>query len=360
MERKKKVFIYAYDKVNLGDDLFVQTLVTRYPQAQFYIRTDPVNRGTFRELQNLRVLDPSSNIGRWLGKIRPSFAARYEARWENRCNAMVYIGGSVFMEYPTSPQFVDWLKYQARRHPFFVLGANFGPYRTEEYRQGLDGAFRMMEDVCFRDQYSCRMFSENDQVRIAPDMLLACPMPEVPVTPRQIFVSVIDTQGRDGCCCDYVGNMARILQGYLDDGCTLVLASFCRAEGDENGIRKIIAQMNVREDSRIRILCYDGTNREEMMKTLVSSEYVIASRFHGTILAMAAGRPVLPVIYSDKLTHVLEDLNFPGVCFDLRQEETWDYQRSRENWDNPPAPISASIRQKATEHFAKFDEFMKN
>ena len=354
----KKAFVYAYDKRNLGDDLFIHTLAMRYPQVRFYIRTDSANRETFRELPNLKVVEPSSATGRWLAKIRPSFGSRYEARWENRCDAMIYIGGSVFMEYPTSAQFVDWLKYQAGRHPFFVLGANFGPYRTESYHRGVDEAFRMMEDVCFRDRYSRSLFPDNDRVRVAPDMLLACPMPEIPVIPKQVFASVIDPQGRGECRCDYIRNMARILQGYLDDGCSLVLASFCREEGDEAGIQAVLSAMNVRQESRIQVLCYDGTNREEMLTALTQSDYVIASRFHACILAMAAGRPVLPVIYSDKLTHVLEDMDFSGICFDLRREEDWDYLRSRQNWDDPVPPLSWRVRQEAEGHFEKLDAFL--
>ena len=354
----KRVFLYAYDKRNLGDDLFIQTLVTRYPQVQFYIRTDPENRESFQGLPNLRVLERSSAMGRWLGKIRPSFESRYETRWENRCSAMVYIGGSIFMEYPSSPQFVEWLKYQGERHPFFVMGANFGPYHTEKYREDLGTSFSHLQDVCFRDKYSCRMFEGCGNVRYAPDILLGFTMPSARVVEKQVFVSVIDTENREDCNDDYVCSMARILRGYLDDGCTLVLASFCRAEGDEAGIRKILTEMKAEQDPRIRMRCYDGTNREEMLKCLASSDYVIASRFHGVILAMAAGRPVLPVIYSDKTLHVLEDLNFDGKYIDLRKNEQWDYLSSRSNWDHPLTPISEHTRKATEGHFEKLDSFL--
>ena len=41
---KKRCFLYAYDKQNLGDDLFVHTICNRYPDAQFYMWSAPVNR----------------------------------------------------------------------------------------------------------------------------------------------------------------------------------------------------------------------------------------------------------------------------------------------------------------------------
>lgn len=355
----KRVFLYAYDEINLGDDLFIRTIAKRYPNVRFYIWSHAENRRTFQDLPNLQVLDKSAKIVKLLGRLRDSFPVRYKGWWEMRCDASVYIGGSIFIEYSISGKFVNWLKYQAGRHPFFVLGANFGPYRTEDYRRDADEAFRMMADVCFRDRYSFDLFPDNDRVRMAPDMLLACPMPEVPVVPSQVFVSVIDTEGRDGCRGSYPRNMARILQGYLEDGRSLVLASFCRAEGDEAGIQKVLSAMGMQQDPRIRVLCYDGTNREEMLQTLAASEYVIASRFHAAILAMAAGRPLLPVIYSDKTVHTLEDLDFDGVTFDLRREEVWDYARSKQNWDTPPAPIPAEIRRDAEAHFEKLDALLR-
>ena len=39
-----------------------------------------------------------------------------------------------------------------------------------------------------------------------------------------------------------------------------------------------------------------------------SSVYIIAARFHGTILGLAAEKSVFPILYSDKTKYVLEDL----------------------------------------------------
>ncbi len=352
----KKSFLYAYDRQNLGDDLFVHTITGRYPDVQFYIWSDRKNRDTFACLPNLKVIDRDSRWVHLLHRLRPSLVARYKGWLEKRCEAVVYIGGSIFMEYSNWAQITSWWEWTAQNRPFYVLGANFGPWHTEGYREKMAGIFSDCRDVCFRDRYSYDLFRDVETVRCAPDILFSYPMPKAPAKEKQVFVSVINCAGRDEShnlsACDerYVANMARLLQTYLDAGHSLVLASFCNEEGDEEGISKILSAMGAQSDPRIRILCYTGTNASELTTAIAESECVIATRFHATILAMAAGRPVLPIIYSDKTKHVLEDLDFRGSVYDLRDDVPWA----------PAVPaIAKAPTDQAQAHFEKLDAVLK-
>ncbi len=359
----KKVFLYAYDRQNLGDDLFVHTITRRYPDAHFYMWSRKENREVFACLPNLKVIDQDSRLVRLLHRLRPSLVSRYKGMIEERCDAVVYIGGSIFMEYPNWAQLCTWWDWTAENRPFYVLGANFGPWHTEGYRAKMAEIFGKMRDVCFRDRYSRDLFRDVSAVRQAPDILFSYPMPSMPVKEKQVFVSVIHCAGRDAshdlAAFDdrYVDNMARILRAYLDDRCNLILASFCKEEGDEEGIAKILAAMGAQKDPRIRVLAYDGTNAHALTAAIAESEYVIATRFHATVLAMAAGRPVLPILYSDKTKHVLEDLGFGGTVFDLRQETAWDYAASRRNWGTPTD--IANSKNDTQKHFEKLDSVLK-
>lgn len=353
----KKCFLYAYDRQNLGDDLFVHTITKRYPDVQFYMWSDRRNRETFRCLPNLKVVDKDSRFVKFLHWLRPSLVPGYRNWLENRCEAVVYIGGSIFIEYDIWEQILTWWEYEAENRPFYVLGANFGPYHTEAYRQKLSKILAKMKDVCFRDKYSYDLFCENDTVRCAPDILFSYPMPKVPVKDKQIFVSVIDCAIKEGlsdCDQSYVDNMASMLRGYLEDGCTLVLGSFCKEEGDEQGIEKILSAMGGKDDPRIRVLAYNGTNAEEMTRAIAQSERVIATRFHATILAMVAGRPVLPLIYSDKTLHVLEDLGFNGAVVDIRKQEPINCELLIQEF----APDRQTLMAGAQKHFKKLDEVL--
>ena len=52
----KKLFLYAYDHINLGDDLFIETIVRRYPHVKFYFWTDAKNKEVFKDLKNLKII----------------------------------------------------------------------------------------------------------------------------------------------------------------------------------------------------------------------------------------------------------------------------------------------------------------
>lgn len=352
----KKIFLYAYDKQNLGDDLFVHVITKRYPHVKFYMWSDKLNCKVFGSLPNLRIIDKDSAFVRFLNKLRPSLVARYKGSLERRADAVVYIGGSIFMEYPNWEQISVWWEYEAENRPFYVLGANFGPYHTEAYREKMATIFQKMGDVCFRDQYSYELFNDISTVRYAPDILFSYPMPKMTVKEKQIFVSVIDCACRDESHglsefdSRYVSNMAGMLRGYLNNGYRLVLSSFCKEEGDEMGIAKILAAMGCENHPSIQMLSYNGTNSDELTSAISESEFVIATRFHATIMAMAAGRPVLPIIYSDKTKHVLDDLNYSGLVYDLRKDESWISQDMAKSI----VPICPNYG-----HFDKLDQLLK-
>jgi colanic acid/amylovoran biosynthesis protein len=353
----KKVFLCAYDRKNLGDDLFIHTITKRYPYVRFYIWTDKANRDTFRSLPNLTVVDSDSRFVRFLNWLRPSLSVRYYYWLIRRCEAMVYIGGSIFIEYPNWEMICNGWEYKAENFPFYVLGANFGPWHSEGYRDRMNRIFGKMQDVCFRDRYSHALFKDNEKVRSAPDILYAYPMPQTAVDEKQVFVSVIDCASRDdshGLRSNdqpYVDRMAALLQQYLQAGHTLVLSSFCKAEGDEQGVQRLLAAMGCENEPRIRVLHYDGTNADQITEAIAESGLVIATRFHATILALAAGRPVLPIIYSDKTRYVLEDLGFNGAMYDIRRDGVWEMTEGAV-LDVEQTKIHAQA------HFEKLDEIL--
>lgn len=359
----KKIFLYAYDKQNLGDDLFVHTITKRYPGAQFYMWSDRDNRRVYQALPNLKVLDKDGLWVHFLQKLRPSLVSRYRSWLEKRCQAVVYIGGSIFMEYENWEQILTWWEYEAKNRPFYIMGANFGPYKSEGFRNKLAEIFGNARDICFRDRYSYEKFKDVPTVRCAPDILFSYPMPKVPVVEKQLFVSLIDCESRGegesslaGFNEYYISTLCGLLKTYLNDGFHVVLAAFCKNEGDEHAIKKLLDAMNLTPNmTNVKVLSYDGTNAEALTTALAESEYVIATRFHAAVLAIAAGRPVFPIVYSDKTIHVLEDIGFQGNYADLRRMTSITYAESRANLDKPQTLDVGRLAEHAQEHFELLD-----
>lgn len=359
----KRVFLYAYDKRNLGDDLFVYTITKRYPDVRFYIWSDKVNQTTFQSLHNLKVLDRDSIFVRLLNRLRSSFVPRYRAWLESRCQAVVYIGGSIFIEYENWKQILNWWDYEAQNRQFYIMGANFGPYHSEAFRNKLAEIFCSAQDVCFRDQYSYQKFCKVPTVRYAPDILFSYPIKKAAVINKQIFVSPIncETRGEGNHTLSiysdkYFSNLTGLLKSYLADGYSLVLASFCNEEGDEEAVRKLMKALSLTEEyHRVRCISYDGTNMENMLIEIASSEYVIATRFHATVLALISGRPVFPIVYSDKTINVLQDIGFRGNYADLRKLGPISYEYSKFNLECLQNIDVENLARMAEDHFSMLD-----
>lgn len=361
----KKIFLYAYDHINLGDDLFIETIVKRYPNTQFYFWTDRKNKTVFQDLNNLKIIDKNSWKANLLYKIRPSFIVKYKLKIEKKCDAQVYIGGSIFMEYPTWRNVVSWWDHQSMQSPFFVLGANFGPYHTEEYKNSMNEIYKKLKDVCFRDSYSKNLFAQNDNVRKAPDILFSYPMPQDIKTRKQIFVSVIsykdkqlNTDFNKMTNDEYLEKMSQMLTGFIEQGYHIMLASFCREEGDLDAANAIRDKISKKQN--VTIFDYEGVNRNQLLEEMCYSEYIIATRFHGTILGLTAGKSVFPIIYSDKTKYVLDDMGFQGVYADLRNPDSLSFENAKKNLESRYRIDVSNLVKDAEKHFEKLDKFLND
>lgn len=363
----KMIFLYAYDKVNLGDDLFVYTICKRYPKVQFYLWSKKYNKKTFQGVKNLKVIDQDSKFLNLLKKLHPSLYSRYKCKMEEKCNAVVYIGGSIFIEYDNWEQILNWWDYEAHNRKFYVLGANFGPYKTEAYRNKLADILANVEDVCFRDKYSFDLFKNVDKVRYAPDILFNYDFPNI-TNKKQIFISVIDCASRNSGLDKLSGNeekyinlISQYIKRYAENGCTIILSSFCKIEKDEEMVAKIINQLSVEVQNRVSIINYDGTNTYKLTTAIAESELVIASRFHGAVLGFAANKPVLPVVYSDKTINILKDLSFEGKFIDIRKIDDNSYiEPINIQYDKQIINDIQNIKKKSCEHFKKLDILLEN
>ena len=222
-----------------------------------------------------------------------------------------------------------------------------------------------LKDICFRDTYSKNLFADNDHVRQAPDILFAYPMPKVEGNKKQIFISVISYKDKELNSDfdqmtneEYIKKMEEIVSGFAKQDYQVILASFCREEGDLDAAQEI---KNRSEQQRnITIFDYDGTNRRQLLEEMSRSAYIIAARFHGTILGLSAGKSVFPILYSDKTKYVLEDLGFHGEYADLRDPDSLSFENAKKNLESGyKIDVTESI-QNAEKHFEKLDEILNN
>ena len=313
----KKVFIMAYLRKNLGDDLFIKMLLEKYKNIDFYIKYDKHEfLDYFKKYENLHILH---------GKDTDEELYNSDV---NEYDAYIYIGGSIFMEggscYNLSEKFYDFVKRcKENNKPFCYISCNYEPYKTQEYFDLSRKNFITCTDICFRDLYSYNLFSDIETVRYAPDFVFSYNLPEVSKIKNSVGISVIDLSIRQDLKDQeekYLNFLCKNIKNYIDFENEVYLFSFCEHEGDENTINKILDKFP--NETKIHQVNFTG-DLDEFLKKYSQMEYMICARFHAMILSTMAEQKIYVMSYSKKIDRVIDDLelNLPILHFNELEED---------------------------------------
>ncbi len=314
---KKIAIVSAYMKNNLGDDIFVHQLCTRYPNTEFYIASLEYPNEDLQRIGNLHF---SKKMRSYETEMGTAYLPARVKRHFSRFDAAVIIGGSIFMQ--PAKNWNNQVQCNENRlslsNKLFVIGANFGPYTDDEFLNKYCRIFSKTEDICFRDSDSAGHFPEVKSIRWAPDVLFTYPVPQLQTKP-QVLISVIDCswQGRPqltqlGRYKDiYEEKLVEICTAFYQSGYSICLASFCTPQRDVAAAQRIMQQCLDRGITDIKIAEYQG-NISSITDEIARSKYVIATRFHAMILGLLFGKPTYPIIYDKKQKTVIRDLAFEG------------------------------------------------
>lgn len=317
------IMLYAWTMRNLGDDLFVKTICNRYPKHKFYLMDNPKNTLALKDIPNLHLITVAYGVRRipFLGeKLR-------DLIWgvvKRKCACAVLIGGSLYIEPSTDEEIRNQIRQRKKEwiegKPFYVIGANFGPFRKKEYLESYNEYFQGCTDVCFRDSFSYNLFKKGNNIRWAPDILLGNEVVK-PTTicnkcnKNIIGVSCIYNDDRYGTLyCDqeeYVNKIVEILRRYIKEGFYVRLLSFCIPQHDTQSCDEIYEKLN-NNDKKYCEICEYSWSMEFIINKIIDCDFIIATRFHAAILSLALDIPVYPIIYSLKTLNALVDYGFEG------------------------------------------------
>ena len=352
----KSVFLKAYSRNNLGDDLFIYVICNRY-KNKFTLLSNKKLPYELRKLNNLKVLN------NYIYTLYKKFFKKgklynfKEQRIKNKSDIFVYIGGSIFIEYDG---FNRNNLFKEFSHPqMYILGSNFGPYFTKTFLLAHKEMFKNAKDVCFRDNYSYSLFNNISSCRVESDILFSIDYSSYISNKKKVCISVIDCNNKDkGFTKIYENFIIDIINKYFNLNYEVVLMSFCEAEGDEVAIDRIISKIdNLEIKNKIKKFGYKNS-LNDALKELGSSEIIIGSRFHANIIGLSMNKVVIPVAYSDKTLNVLKDINFKGRIFDIRHLDEFDVNLLTDKDLEYKINVD-KYRKDAEKHFEKLDQVLE-
>lgn len=319
----KKVMLYAYTNLNFGDDLFIKIICERYQNVIFIISVPSIYKDKFKNIPNLKIYKNDTLFKRGINYIGRKFKREFlfNNYLKRKCDLAVYIGGSIYMQIePWEKVYVRKNNMKIQNKPFYVIGANFGPYQEQEFYERYYNLFKSYSDICFRDEYSYNLFNKLKNVRMAPDVVFNLkPILNKTHKNNKVIISLIKPSYRAELKDSdniYYKRMSEIANLYLEKGKEVVLMSFCENQGDMEACNNVYNLINEEYSSKVKIYSYKG-NIEESLSIISSSDYVIASRFHAMIVGWIYGKPVYPIAYSKKTINVLMDNNFKGAYSEI-------------------------------------------
>ncbi|WP_242524591.1 polysaccharide pyruvyl transferase family protein [Metabacillus sp. cB07] len=355
-----------YLQFNLGDDLFLDILAKKFPDCLFTVNYLGNNYDNFfQNYHNVqrRKYTLLNKIGQRL-KISDSIS-NYDNVAENH-DALLFIGGSIFREetyhnalYNERLKMVNEFKKQDKK--VFVLGANFGPFKTDDFFQNYKEFFRLCDDVCFRDQYSFHLFKDLKQVRYAPDIVFQMDISNYKhiKMEKKVGFSIIDVRHKHGLSdyhVSYVNSTVKAIQNFVDKGFECYLISFCDSEGDLKVIKEILLNLSPKVKESVHIYEYKG-NLKEAISLIASFKLLIAARFHANILGLLLGIGLMPIIYSNKTLNMLEDLKHTDVIINMDELSLqYDCETIEKTWTN--CMKLDQVSQVAINQFASIDQFI--
>ncbi|MBR5472530.1 MAG: polysaccharide pyruvyl transferase family protein, partial [Clostridia bacterium] len=363
---RKSVMLYGFYGMNLGDDLFFEKLLERYPNTMFLVYCFGYYRPFFEKYNNVKFYAYDDPLVLKIRQIGDKFKITdlFELLLLKRSSATVHIGGSIYQQ--IGDYELDYklrLRRKQRGKPFYSISCNFGAYKTEEFKNKWGKQFKKFKDVCFRDKYSYELFSKLKGVRNAPDLLFSYKYKKQETLPESVAISVFNPfashrSHSQEVCQAYLDALAKTVCDLVKDEKKVSLLGFCTFEGDGEFIEKLLNVLPDNTRDAVKVVNYSFDSKDEVLNELAVAEYIIGTRLHSCILGLVMGKKVLPIAYNQKIHYILGDISYDQPIVEL--DDIVNYK------DNGFADVLKTLKSfDVSEHtnsdnlqFAKLDKFL--
>lgn len=349
-----RIAVDAYFNNNLGDDLFLDTLLRRYPNTNFDFLLKDLS--ACRAFQN----NPRVNfVGR-----------KHVFQNINKYDAYIFIGGSMFQE----P--IDWVKqwrilnltvsiFKFFNKSTFILGCNFGPFKTNTYKNKYSKIFKKLTQITVRDNFSYEELKDKKiNLNVYPDIVFSrSNMDKKNKNNNIVGISVIDWNSNNNVK-DYLKFNSELISRLLIENKRIRLFSFQDMDkiSDLKLIKQIIRKFESADENQIEVISYSGDLDTFLLKYSECGS-MITSRFHSLVLSLLFKQKIIPIIYSEKTLNTLEYLGIEMDYFRMESITPKDVNKTLNIILNEENNYNINeidkISEKAQNHFALLDQLLK-
>lgn len=376
----KPVLLLAYTNVNFGDDMFIKTICTMYPEIKFELEAPSNYNEIMSSVNNLKIVTHTKTykmfekIDSLLLRVLPLKVGFFRHIWLKKYIALVYVIGGLFDEDDLWQQQVKRLgkrryknailkKSFCKNPPFFLMGCNVTRVKSDSYIDLMRYVFKDLRDICFRDKYSLMHFP-LENARYAPDLVFNYPVQHY-IRKKKIVISVW------GCLtkCEempqwkwaennwggYKDLIINIIDYFDSIGYQIELLSLCENEGDFQACE--LLKQEAKTD-KLSVISYEG-NLEKIMKCIAEADFVIGTRFHSVVLALSSKTPVYPIAYESKTLQLLKDCKFEGEYSEISEIKKDEINKVKNSFANYRFCNEIDlIKSKAREQFSEFNKIL--
>lgn len=323
----KTVIVHGIHSLNVGDDLFFHILSDRYPNTRFVLVASKKYKQTFgKDWRGIIVTERNLfyKLSSLFGKVLriPSTALLYI--WlliRYRVNLFLIVGGSLFMEGKSRmPTFIEGVSRMRRFRPkmkIAILGSNFGPCETVQWRQKVEKSLKLVDDVCFRDRASYLEFAHLPNIRWGNDIVMHLAPHGQKERTKSVCVNIRSVDNWPSLKpykYNYLNTVCSLINHYKAKGYSIKLISFCQEYGDNEITKELLGLLGNKEN--VEVYFYNG-DINRVLNLISESEIMIGTRFHAIVLGLVYNLNVLPVSYSIKTENMLKTYNLWNGLYDF-------------------------------------------
>lgn len=296
------IFLDGYFDRNFGDDMMMRLAAYQAGKHTFFVKNPKEEMLLpFFHINNIVTLDEKKN---------------------EKIDVGLKVTGSGFvirrkLDIIHAYQQAHHLRKTGKTVPLAVVNCNLGPVCNRLAYYTIQKQLQAYQFISVRDKDSLHLLEKmhiKGRIAYHPDMLFSIPEEWIPPHTGEKCLGIAVYRNMFDSNLSCYRTLAQLADWYISHTHQKVLlfAFDMELENDITAAHTILSLS--RYPNFIEIIPHidDGTNIIRHFQRCVK---IVGIRFHSILLALRLGIPVVPIAYSDKTTHMLEDISYEEKCF---------------------------------------------